>query len=91
MNSDLCYKYCQVSTTIHNLDEQAYQALLRRAVVEEREVGELLNEAMRAYLARPAKSRRRSTLRDLRPEPFPEGNEHLSDEIDSIVYNDLRP
>jgi hypothetical protein len=79
-----------VTTTIGNLDEQAYKALLRRALVEQREVGELLNEAMRAYLARPDKAQRRSTLRDLRPEPFPDGNERLSEEIDSIVYNDRR-
>jgi hypothetical protein len=26
------------------------------------------------------------TLRDLRPEPYPEGNELLSGEIDAIVY-----
>ncbi len=79
-----------MTTTIGNLDEQAYKALLRRALVEQREVGELLNEAMRAYLARPDKAQRRSTLRDLRPEPFPDGNERLSEEIDSIVYNDRR-
>jgi hypothetical protein len=75
-----------MSATIHNLDELAYQALLERAAVEGREVGDLLNEAMRSYLARPDKAHRRSTLRDFRPEAFPEGNEHLSQEIDSIVY-----
>jgi hypothetical protein len=86
----LCYKWFQVSTIIHNLDERAYEALLRRAVVEGREVGDLLNEAVRSYLARPDKAQRRSTLRDLRPERFPEGNERLSEEIDSIVYGDRR-
>jgi hypothetical protein len=75
-----------MSATIHNLDEQAYHALLERAAVEGRQVGELLNEAMRSYLARPEKMVRRSTLRDLTPEPFPEGNERLSEEIDAILY-----
>jgi plasmid stability protein len=80
----------QVSTTVQNLDEQAYRALLERAASEGRAVGDLLNEAVRSYLARPDRAHRRSTLRNLSPEPFPEGNERLSEEIDSIVYGDRR-
>jgi hypothetical protein len=79
-----------MSAIIQNLDEQAYQALLSRAAVEGREVGDLLNEAVRCYLARPERAHRRSTLRDLLPEPFPEGNENLSEEIDSLVYANRR-
>ena len=52
----LCYKYYwmdkTMDTTIRNLDEQAYRALRARAVLQGRNVGDLLNEAMRAYLAR---------------------------------------
>jgi hypothetical protein len=55
-----------------------------------RNVGDLLNDAMRAYLSRISVSRGRSTLRALQPEPFPEGNERLSQEIDMIVYGDRR-
>lgn len=73
-------------STIPNLDDQAFQELVRRAASEGREAGELLNEAMRAYLALPYNHTRESTLRDLKPEPYPEGNERLSDEIDAIVY-----
>ena len=40
---------------------------------------------MRAYLARPEISKTGS-LRDLVPEPFPDGNEQLSEEIDTVVY-----
>jgi plasmid stability protein len=78
-----------MDTTIRNLDEQVYRALRARAVIQGRNVGDLLNEAMRAYLARSA-GQGRSTLRALRPEPFPEGNERLSQEIDAIVYGDRR-
>ena len=77
-----------MDTTIRNLDENAYRALRARAVMQGRNVGDLLNEAMRAYLARVSVNRGRSTLRALKPEPFPEGNEHLSQEIDTIVYGD---
>ena len=55
-----------------------------------RNIGDLLSEAMLAYLARVSVSRGRSTLRALAPEPFPDGNEGLSREIDAIVYGDRR-
>jgi plasmid stability protein len=75
-----------MDTTIRNLDEQAYRALRARAVMQGRNVGDLMSEAMLGYLARVPVSRGRSTLRALKPEPFPEGNESLSREIDTIVY-----
>jgi len=42
-----------MDTTIRNLDEQAYKALRARAVLEGRTIGEVINEAIRGYLARP--------------------------------------
>jgi plasmid stability protein len=75
-----------MDTTVRNLDDQAYRALRARAVLEGRTVGDLINEAIRGYLARVAVRQRTSTLRALQPEPFPEGNEHVSTEIDAIVY-----
>ena len=77
-----------MDTTIRNLDEHVYRALRARAVLQGRNVGELLNEAMRAYLARVVVSPGRSTLRALEPEPFPEGNEFLSQQVDAIAYSE---
>ena len=59
-------------------------------MLEGRTVGELMNEAIRSYLVRGAVKRGTSTLRALRPEPFPEGNERLVSEIDAIVYGARR-
>ena len=73
-----------MDTTIRNLDEQAYKALRARAVLEGRTVGEVINEAIRGYLARPTPGK--GSLRDLKPIRFPPGNENLSSEIDEIVY-----
>lgn len=75
-----------MDTTVRNLDEQAYRALRARAVLEGRTVGELISEAIRCYLGRSAVKRRTTTLRTLRPEPYPKGNEQLSSEIDTVVY-----
>jgi hypothetical protein len=75
-----------MDTTVRNLDEQTYRALRARAVLEGRTVGELITEAIRGYLVRAANLQKRGSLRALKPEPFPEGNEQLSSEIDSIVY-----
>lgn len=79
-----------MDTTVRNLDEQAYRALRARAVLEGRTVGDLMNEAIRSYLARPAVRRRTSSLRALQPEQYPEGSERLSAEIDAVVYGGQR-
>ena len=75
-----------MDTTVRNLDPQAYRALRARAVLEGRTVGDLISEAIRVYLARATPKRGVGTLRALRPEPFPDGNDALSLEIDAIVY-----
>jgi hypothetical protein len=79
-----------MDTTVRNLDEQTYRALRARAVLEGRTVGELINEAIRGYLGRSVAKRGSASLRRLRPEPYPEGNERLSSEIDAIVYGTER-
>ncbi len=78
-----------MDTTVRNLDENAYRALRARAVMEGRTVGALITDAIRGYLARPA-VQRTASLRLLRPEPFPPGNDQLSMEIDGIVYGNRR-
>ena len=74
-----------MDTTIRNLDERLYRRLRTRATAAGLTVGEALNAAMAAYLARPDLPKRGSIL-EIEPVAFPDGNEHLSDEIDSIVY-----
>lgn len=81
----LCYN-AHVDTTIRNLDAAAYRALKARAALTGKTVGEAVNEAIRAYLARPGGLSKTGSLRDVAPEPYPEGNERLSEEIDTIVY-----
>lgn len=73
-----------MDTTIRNLDEQAYKAVRARAVLEGRTVGEVINEAIRGYLARPTPGKR--SFREAQPFSLPPGNENLSSEIDEIVY-----
>jgi plasmid stability protein len=79
-----------MDTTIRNLDEQAYRAIRARAVIEGRPVGELITEAIRGYIARTAVRQASVSLRDLKPERFPDGNENLSSEIDVVVYGTRR-
>ena len=75
-----------MDTTVRNLDERAYRELRARAVMEGRTVGELISEAIRSYLKRGEIKRGTTSLRKLHPEPYPDGNEQLSSEIDEIVY-----
>ena len=82
----LCYILC-MDTTIRNLDKEAYRSLKARAALMGNTIGELFNEAIHSYLARPVMfSKRQGSLRDFTPEKYPKGNEHLSEEIDAIVY-----
>jgi plasmid stability protein len=75
-----------MDTTIRNLDEATYRELKARAALTGKTIGELVNEAIRTYLARPDIHAKRGSLRDLRPEEYPAGNERLSEEVNAIVY-----
>jgi plasmid stability protein len=75
-----------MDTTIRNLDERVYRELKAWAAREGKTVGQAVNEAIRAYLAGPGARRGTRSLEELRPEPYPEGNERLSEEVDAIVY-----
>jgi plasmid stability protein len=75
-----------MDTTIRNLDESAYRSLKARAALAGKTVGEMVNEAIRAYLARPDVGTKTGSLRDIVPEAYPDGSERLSEEIDTVVY-----
>ena len=75
-----------MDTTIRNLDEDAYRRLKARAAADGKSLGEALNEAMRAYTAGQPPFEKKRSLLDIKPVDFGKGTEHLSDEIDAIVY-----
>ena len=75
-----------MDTTIRNLDEELYRQLKARAALEGSNIGELINDALRGYLARSSNGPKHGSLRDLEPESYPEGCERLSEEIDAVVY-----
>lgn len=75
-----------MDTTIRNIDEKIYRALKARAALAGKTMGDVVNEAICAYLARPDMHTRRSSLGNLKPENYPKGNERLSEEIDRVVY-----
>jgi hypothetical protein len=81
----LCYKW-SMDTTIRNLDEAAYRALKARAALRGSTIGELMNEAIRLYLASTDAFPKTRSILDWVPLDFPEGDEHLSDDVDLIVY-----
>lgn len=72
-----------MDTTIRNLDERVYREAKAQAARTGRTIGEVVNEALRAYLGQPPATYGWS---DLQPLDFPPGNETLSEEIDAIVY-----
>ena len=75
-----------MDTTVRNLDERAYRELRARALLEGRTIGDMLSDAIHEYLLRATTIQKHGTLSALKPEAFPDGNERLSFEIDSIVY-----
>lgn len=85
----MCYSL-YMDTTIRNLDEAAYRELKAQAALAGKTIGEVMNDAMRAYLAQRTPRQRRGTLRELGPEAYPDGNEQLSEEVDAVVYGTRR-
>ena len=59
-----------------------------KASVEGRTIGDAVNEAIHAYVDWRGRSEKSGSLRVLRPQEFPLGNEWLSEEIDTVVYGD---
>lgn len=80
-----------MDTTIRNLDPVAYRMLKARAALTGRTVGDAVNEAIRAWLARPDPGQKTASFFDLAPEDYGAGNERLSEEVDAIVYGVPRP
>ena len=68
------------------LDERAYRESKARAALCGKTIGDLVNEAILGYLARPGPLPKLGSLRDLAPEDYPKGNERLSERVDAIVY-----
>ena len=83
--SDVRYA-CPVDTTIRNLDETAYRRLTARTALGGKTMGEVVNEAIHAYLAQPDPGPKRSSLLDLPQEAYPEGAVRLSEQVDAILY-----
>ena len=75
-----------MDTTIRNLDPEVYRRLKAHAALTGRTVGDVMNEAIRHFLARPAVATRMGSLASWQPVEFPPGNERLIEEIDAIVY-----
>jgi hypothetical protein len=75
-----------MNTTIRGLDPNSYKELKARAALENRPIGELVNDAIRSYLSRPAPLEKNLSLRDLKPWDFGPGTENLSQEIDDVAY-----
>lgn len=75
-----------MSTTVRNLDEGAYRAIKSRAALEGKNVGEMISEAIRAYVASPPPTARTRSLTDVSPRRLPRGTERLSEKIDDLLY-----
>ena len=87
MSAHMCDN-AHMDTTIRNLDRHLYRALKAQASLEGRTIGDAVNEAIRAYVGWPGRREKSGSLRSLRPQEFPAGNERLSEEIDAVVYGD---
>lgn len=75
-----------MDTTVRNLDEEAYRAIKARAAIEGKPVGEVISEAIRAYIATAPPFPKKGSLVDLPSWDWGPGNERVSKDIDKIVY-----
>jgi hypothetical protein len=75
-----------MDTTIRNIDEAGYRRLRALAAMQGKTVGQLINAAIIAYLDRRAGPETSRSILALKPEPYPAGNEELSESVDAVVY-----
>ncbi len=83
-----CVTVNTMDTTIRNLDETAYRALKARAALESRPIGELVSDAIRSYLQRPAPDEKTGSLLDWKPVAYGTETTYLSQQIDEMLYDD---
>ena len=81
----MCYN-AHMDTTIRNLDRDAYRALKGQAALEGTTIGDLVNRAIRSYLAQCQTAPKTTSIQLLKPAAYPPGNDRLSEEIDTVVY-----
>lgn len=75
-----------MDATIRNLDDDAYRALKAFAASQGLTVGDALNKIIRAYVRGPNAWPKTGRITDLPSFDWGPGSEHVTDEIDSIVY-----
>lgn len=71
---------------LRNIDEQVFHALEERAISQGKRVEDVLNEAIRIWLLLPYELEKNRSLRDLPIVDLGPGTEHLSEEIDAVLY-----
>jgi plasmid stability protein len=71
---------------IPNLDDSTYRAIRARAALEGRPVGEVITEAMRAYLARTAATESMERLLDEPEEGGSAKPDRSGPAVDDVVY-----
>lgn len=76
-----------MDSTIRNIDSQIYRELKAEAALEGVSIGELFNRAARDYLMRRRSRQRRRKLSEFPTVALPIGNEHLSEDIDAVLYD----
>ncbi len=77
-----------MDVTVEGVDEAVFRHLEMRARMEEKDLGQLLTEAIEAYLRSPNWFPKIHSLADLEPEDFGPGTERLSEQVDEVLYGD---
>lgn len=78
-----------MDVTVRNVDDEAYRRLKAQAALEDRTVGEVLTEAIEAYLEEGS-AEGTGSLADLQPADWGPGTERLSEEHDEALYDGER-
>jgi antitoxin component of RelBE/YafQ-DinJ toxin-antitoxin module len=81
----MCYLSDMMDTTIRELDEEVYRQAKAKAALMGISIGRAVNEALRKWIAEGDEPKKQSIL-GLKPKRFGKENEHLSEEIDKVLY-----
>jgi plasmid stability protein len=77
----------EMDTTIRELDDDLYRQAKAKAALMGISIGRAMNEAMRKWISEGSEAKKGSIL-DLKPARFGKGSEHLSEEIDKVLYGE---
>ena len=75
-----------LNITIRNINDATYRQLKAKAALEGVTIGTAITQAIEFWISALGSTKKKGSIMDLKPVSMGKENEHLSEDIDKILY-----